>query len=312
MNQIHTNIPQRAVTEAQAVAEIEMRAQAAGKIYKQLDGLDYTVLVPPGWTLESVDAVKTPNQIVRYVQTRSTESFIAYMQRWKQESTEYFYAPEGHGVVAIVDAQELDGEFLCFENHSVRLDLKTFANWDELIQKNKTRWTQVEFARFIENNRMFIKSVEQGQYAVTDDGATLKTPTAGQMRMIARNFRITRNMKLKTAVDLENGDSSFQFINQTTNESDDVTMPEWLHLQMKAYEGSTERIPVWLRLSYDVDGNTGALSLSYEIADLSDVMRFAFEQEIAPAKKALEGLWIHGDRTMQTDLTPIEEPGWRS
>lgn len=226
------------------------------------------VALPPGWKLEERDDEKlysTPVRKKGTIHIDDRDSFIEYINIHKIDDQTNIYCQ--------ADYKESKVGFKCIINdHAGTADGQAWrdhqAHYEPLFSEEWKRWTlnddkefnQIEFARFIEDNRDDIASV-QGM------------PSGSELLEMAISFEANQDLRLKSHIRLQNGGVNLNFV----QDDDDQTL-----VKMKMFEKIAIGIPVFwngdayqitARLRYRV--REGKLTFWYELIRSDKVLEDA-------------------------------------
>lgn len=183
----NNNENQVQTSAALGVASVENRQ------FQQLDG-EYGTLLPPGYTVEFFDELKSQPRRIKCNQKFSTvESFVEYLNNFKIDDMSIVtgncrnvYKNQGGELFTAVIDYHSDSFNPAWCNHSVSLEAITDKDWILWHENEKVRMTQRDFIHFIEDNAQSIAAPD----------------IAGIIEKV-RKVTVTNNQKLSHKVDDE-------------------------------------------------------------------------------------------------------------
>jgi len=193
----------------------------------------YTV-VPKDYQIQDLEKyLPTPLRVRQHVTLNDTDSFIEYVKAYaKQHSTRLFFANEGEAFDAVIDYHEsADAPAWC-EHKATFKPVRSveFTTW---MDRNKKQFTQVDFARFLEENLPDV---------VEPEGAVLLE--------VALTMEAKKEVTFSSGVRLATGQIQFQYDEEVrgTAKKGTLEIPEQFVLGISIHEnGPAYRIPVRLR-----------------------------------------------------------------
>ncbi|MCG8991789.1 YfdQ family protein [Laribacter hongkongensis] len=154
------------------------------------------------------------------------------------------------------------------------------VEWARWTKKNRSTFTQVEFALFIEDNLQDIASVEG-------------MPTGTQMLEMAMNLEANQDSRFKSNIRLQSGGTELAFVQK----EDDATLEKMRLFERFSigippfFNGSSFRIDA--RLRYRV--RDGKLTFWFELIREDKVLQAAAEEEISKIAEATTLTVLHGN-----------------
>jgi uncharacterized protein YfdQ (DUF2303 family) len=196
------------------------------------DGL-YAV-VPKDYQIQDLEKyLPTPLRVRQHVTLNDTASFIDYVKAYaKQPSTRLFFANEGEAFEAVIDYHESAGAPAWCEHKATFKPVRSveFTTW---MERNKKQFTQVDFARFLEENLPDV---------VEPEGAVLLE--------VALTMEAKKEVTFSSGMRLATGQIQFQYDEEVrgTAKKGTLEIPEQFVLGIAIHEnGPAYRIPVRLR-----------------------------------------------------------------
>lgn len=191
-------------------------------------------LEPSGTVIFDLEKyLPAPRRVVQKVAFEDVASFVAYVNRFKQDSTTIFSAPTYGTFAAILDYHKgPDAPAWC--SHIAKLKLQTTEEWDAWRSKNREQMDQTDFAEFLEEHCREI--VE---------------PPAATMLEIALNFEAKKDVKFRSGMRLENGDVSFVYNEEIkgTTRGGNVEVPSKFKIFLAVFKGQGQQF-IEARLRY--------------------------------------------------------------
>ena len=242
---------QAAIAAGMAIGEPRVVQMAGGEA-------QYTV-VPEGCELHSLEEfLPRPLRIKQKVELHDPASFIDYVKEFGRNGVShiFFYgerpgqaAREVEEFVAVLDYHEgaggVDTPGWC--GHVATYPCRRSVEFTDWMERNKKAMSQVDFARFLEDNLPDI--VE---------------PKGADLLQIALTLETQKEVTYSSGVRLNNGQVQFQFdeIVRGTSAKGTIEIPEQFTLGIAIHEGGPAyRIPVRLRWRL----SDGKVSLWYEL-----------------------------------------------
>lgn len=258
---------------ANAIRPAELVTQSQGHIKRYA--------LPPGWTEKTFDEEKMLSQPHRKngtIHLNEIDSFISYINRHKssdEATTIYTIADYVNGTVSFKCILNDHRPYDQAEQTQEWRDFVAFytpeksVEWTRWTENNKTDFTQLGFALFIEDNLQDIAAVES-------------MPTAQQLLEMATKFQATMDMRYKSNIRTQSGGVNLTFVND-----DDAQTVE----SMKLFEKISIGIPVfWGGPAYRIDARLryrvreGGLKFWYELIREDKVMEDATKTMIDQIK----------------------------
>jgi uncharacterized protein YfdQ (DUF2303 family) len=191
-------------------------------------------VVPKDYEIQNLEGyLPKPLRIRQHVTFHDTNSFIEYLKAYAtQSATRLFFATEGEAFEAVIDYHETsDTPGWCTHIASFKPAKSVeFATW---MDRNKKQFTQVDFARFLEEN---LPDVVE--------------PTGAELLEVALTMEAKKEVTFSSGVRLANGQIQFQYDEEVrgTAKKGTLEIPEQFVLGIAIHEnGPAYRIPVRLR-----------------------------------------------------------------
>ena len=152
-------------------------------------------VVPKDYEIQDLEQyLPKPLRVRQHVTLNDTDSFIEYVKAYaKQPTTRLFFANEGEAFEAVIDYHEsADAPAWC-EHKATFKPVRSveFTTW---MERNRKQFTQVDFARFLEENLPDV---------VEPEGAVLLE--------VALTMEAKKEVTFSSGVRLANGQIQFQY-----------------------------------------------------------------------------------------------------
>jgi len=191
----------------------------------------YTV-VPEGYKLADLESfLPRPLRIKQEATLYDADSFIDYVQEFKTGATLIFFDVQDESFAAAFDYHKLEEPSWC--DHSARFKPRRSVEFEAWLSANRKQMTQVEFARFIEENMPDI--VE---------------PPSAQLLQMTLTFEAKKSVEFASGVRLSSGQIQFQYdeIVRGAAQKGTIEVPETFILGIPIHvNGPAYRINVRLR-----------------------------------------------------------------
>jgi uncharacterized protein YfdQ (DUF2303 family) len=217
--------------------------------------------LPPGWTLQLLDDEKFlpyPRRVRATAAVDDLASFIAYIERntaAQPATTVWCKTDPVDGALrflAILNDNEDEQDLAGWRDHRCAFEPRKSVEWLRWKAADRKQFSQLEFAAFLEDNRVDIATV---------DGL----PTGAQMLELALNMEATQDVRFKSAIRLASGGVQLQFV----QDDDAQTLA-----RMQLFERFAIGIPVfWGGAPYRLDAR-----LRYRVRDGRAVFWFELER----------------------------------
>ena len=229
-------------------------------------GVASYAVVPKGYDLKSLEEfLQRPLRIRESVALQDTDSFILYVNDFHAETSRIFFNVDAEQFAAVLDYHgSTDEPSWC--GHVATFTPRKSEEWKTWMASNRKQMTQVEFARFVEDNLPDIKE-----------------PNSAEFLQVALTFEAKKSVEFSSGVRLASGQIQFQYDEIVRGAAHKGTMevPEQFVLGISIHiNGPAYRITV--RLRWRLDGSK--LLFWYEIVRphkfLEDALR-EIQQRIA-------------------------------
>jgi uncharacterized protein YfdQ (DUF2303 family) len=271
-----TKTPETA-NEAGTIAELAVRAAGAPQVVSTPGGREF-LLRPHGYTHEDVTPrnkldVLMPKLIEQGVTLQNAEALIAYLERYKGETSMMFADVEKNRIVGAIDYHAPDKAALI--KHRAVLDLPYSEEWKTWSAIDGTLKPQLEFARFIEEN-----------------APDIKAPDAGTLLDAVRDLQAKRSVNFIKAVRTASDNENFEY-NDTTEArtKGDIELPTKFVLGIPVYFGDpATEVQAFLRWRLD-EGN---LKLGIKLHRAEFIRQAAFNLIVTNAAERTGLLAVFG------------------
>lgn len=152
------------------------------------------------------------------------------------------------------------GDFTATYACPLSIEWKRWTSKSQHAAEDKKGMRHPDFIQFIEDNLLDITK-----------------PASGAMLAAVRSFEAKQDVKFKSAVRLDNGDTAFAYSEETTGTAVDgrLTLPETFELTIPVFEGGQPYL-VEAKLRYRIGG--GGLTLWYELVRPHKIIEHAFNE----------------------------------
>lgn len=230
-------------------------------------------IVPDGYKLEDLELFDdNPRRIRQKVLTHTARSFCKYVKEFKTETTVIFANKSAQAFEAHLEYHDSVEQTASWNGHKVTYTCPIDLRWKTWTGSDGKSMSQVEFARFIENNLPDIVS-----------------PSGSDMLTISKALQAKKSVDFKSDQRLSNGDIQFTYNETTTATSGagSLEVPEEFTLGIPVYEGG-QAYEVKARLRYRI--NEGKLSMWYELIRPERMQEDAFQNVMDEITKATDGI----------------------
>lgn len=233
-------------TEHEAAVATQMRANAITFV----EGHPVAIVPTETKLIDLEPYLPAPLVKRAQVNAQDSDSFIRYVNEHKFEATRIFASVDGNGATfnAILDYHLANGGEADRGLHRANYALKHSVEWLRWKQRDGQKFTQKEFAKFIEDNLVDFVS-----------------PPGAEMFDIATTLEATTSVNFKKGIRLQNGNESLLY--QETTEAKagaagELEIPKEIRIMIPVFDRQDSTF-VTLRLRYRIDD--GTLTFSYEI-----------------------------------------------
>lgn len=252
-----------------AVEALIAQGRAIGNKIEGPDGREY-LIVPSGMNVAELQPLERRLMRIKAgALFEDSESFVAYVNRFKTQTTQVFAATSSPLVTAALDYHGPGQPSHCA--HVAQYAPKLSTEW--------TRWTtakpmpQAEFAEFVEENRRDV--VE---------------PAAAVLLDVVTKFKATKKQDYDSVVYQPNGDVTIAWSDKTEMAGKPgVAVPSELQLGIPVFFGGAPyKVPVFMRYRLA----DGKLTFTVKIDRADYILEDAFKESLASISKAI-GIGIY-------------------
>lgn len=196
----------------------------------------YTV-VPEGYQIRSLEPyLPSPSRVKQQAELHDADSFIAYVKEFGRSGVSHVFFDAGkESFTAVLDYHQADEGWLWpgWCEHVARFVTRRAIEFTTWIEQNRKQMTQVDCARFLEENLPDV---------VEPEGATLLA--------IALTFEAKKDVEFSSGIRLQNGQIQFQYneVVRGAAQKGTLEVPEQFVLGIPIHVGGPAyRIPVRFR-----------------------------------------------------------------
>ena len=210
---------------------------------------------------------KSPKRVKSLVTVSDPESFVVYFNLFKDDNSRVFADETARSVKAVLD-YHLAGKPSDprWGEHRVILQMAHSDPWKVWTASNNKKFTQLEFAEFLEQNAIDISQ-----------------PSPAAMMEVSRDLQATTEVEFGSALRNNDGQVRFKYTETTkaTVGASQIAVPEQFSLELPVFVRSAEiRLDALLRFRTA----QGKLTIWYTLVRPEEYVRLAFteaRQEIA-------------------------------
>lgn len=213
--------------------------------------------------------LERPYHLTQNVKLLSVDSFIDYFNRFATESSTIFIDDNNTKFIAVLDYHDSPTEPKWKRHTAIYVCPKT-TEWNSWIKSNNEKFSQEDFALFIEEN---LREIAE------PDGAT--------MLEIASSLKAKKSVDFKSGIRLDNGEVQFNYTESIAGSAGiagQLSIPEKFKLVLQPFlNGAAYEVEA--RFRYRI--NQGQLALWYTLIRPHAVVDDAFKDCV---KKVGEGI----------------------
>lgn len=244
-----------------AIAKIRDLARAAMPVIA-LEKHKAVAVVPLGFSLSPIPEVDVERDAPRRINVRhvveTMESFVAYLERFKQASTIVYGTAAKAEMMAVIDHFEVSKP--AYADHRCTLKPRYSDSFKAWFAINGKPLNQIQMTRFLEENYIDITA-----------------PAGATMLEIAMSIEASKTGSFRSSVRLANGSHQLTYDEKVDgkagSETNRLVIPEKVVLFLAVFEGQAGR-EVHAHFRYNTDG--GKLVLQFDLWRLAQVVREAF------------------------------------
>ena len=230
--------------------------------------------VPEGMKVEKLPRLRDlPNRIKGSLKVVEVKSFIDYWQKFSSDKSVILANLEQEEFRAVFDYHEPDKP--AWLDHTCILKCQTSTEWRTWFRKNKSMFSQVDFAEFIEANAIDIIN-----------------PSAADMIEVAMTLQANKKVKFNSGVRLDNGQIQLGYhevIEGSAGAKGQLKIPDKFSLALRIFQGG-DKYDVECHLRYRI--NDGDLRFFYQIIRPERLLEDAFNLVKEQVEKGCSGAAI--------------------
>lgn len=234
----------------------------------------FVIAAPAGWNMHKTAPLEPPlPRIVQSVTLHDSDSFVAYVERYKSEATRLFAEPgflanKAAHITAVFDYHQPATPDRCA--HVARYQPRYSDQWKVWEAVDGKQMRQAEFAEFIEENR-----------------ADIREPLAAPLLDIVRTFKASKKVEYDSVVYQPNGDVMLSYDERTNQQGKSGLLPEIMKLGIPVYfRGYPYAVPIFVR--YRVGNGGVAFQLKRDRPDLVEDDAFNGLVKVIEEKTGIE------------------------
>lgn len=266
-------------TNADAVAELARNGVVTPQVIKTESGREFLILPSTGGSASCHDVTAPgsqldadPKWIADKITVQTTDSLIAYVERFGTDGTSLFADIGQNRIVAAIDFHDVDDKgalSVARVEHTATLDLPYSVEWKLWTSIDQKLMGQLEFARFLEENL-----------------ADIEAPAGADLLETCRDLQARRKVNFTKAVRTASDNESFEYSDETTatSKKGDVEIPSRLMLRIPVYfGGQTYSVPAFLR--WRLEEGEG-LKLGIKLHNPEHIRQAVFKEVVEQAASA--------------------------
>lgn len=267
---------------------------AQGTVHRVTGDTKPFLLLPQGYTMQDMEThLPEPLAARSTVTLNDAESFVGYINRFKDADTVVFANLEDRKFEAVIDYHEAPyGEGADrasvkprWGKHRAKFDCQTTPVWDEWTNEANDRKpkSQVDFARFIEEHIPHIAR-----------------PAGGVLMEMCLNLEAKKDVQFRASTRLADGQHQFRYEEtiqgQAGSQSGMVAIPDGFVVAVEPIRGVGLKA-IDARFRYRI--SSGQLSMWYELVRPDDVLEAAFAELVTIMRQEL------GDTPVLAGCAPV-------
>lgn len=258
---------------AQTVEQLTERAQQP----QELNGVPFMVLSSSQSVTSLEKYLDHPRRAFGTFDAGDIPSFITIVKQRKRDSSRFELLDQSRFRVVVNarsgDQSEWEDDIVEFRfRHSAAFLIWRMGGGDMMSAKR--------FAEFIEDNRLDVHQVMDGDRVVS--------PSAADMIDLARNIRGKANVEFSEDIDEmtgARGASYSETITLSGGQKGNLEIPGSFVIAIEIFEGDTERTPINVIMRCRV--HDGKVQFSYKLDLLDDVVKKVFEKHAEHVQKEI-------------------------
>jgi uncharacterized protein YfdQ (DUF2303 family) len=238
-------------------------------------------LMPADWAVQDLSKFLPPPERIRQrVELLTLESFIAYAAAFKDSESAILADETNAQYEAVLDYHLASEGMRGTCEHIAKYTCPKSDPWQIWSAASGKRFTQVDFARFLEDNLPDITK-----------------PVAADLLQIVLKLQIIKSAEFESDIRLDNGQTQLTYLEKIRNSSDtkrgEMKIPDSFTLAIPVFVDGA-KYPLKARLRYRLD--EAKLSLWYELERPNDVFRAAVKGVSDSIRKGLEGVAFYAGK----------------
>lgn len=190
-----------------------------------------------------------PERKIGTASVDTIESFIELLDRHKTENSVIFADTDWNkpSLTAVVDySGQTDADFGA---HRIRYDFPRSEEWKVWVGKHSKPLGQVDFAEFIEDHIQDLSAPDTLEEEQFERLFSCKVGYPNDLVMLSRGLQINAEVRVKTALKLQSGESQIVFEEDHKNaDGQPISVPGVFIINIPIFHGgASTRIPVRLR-----------------------------------------------------------------
>lgn len=254
---------------AEGLEKVVRAGQLIGDAKSVEGGAIPYAVVPNDATVEDLEhLLPSPVRARGDVQAKSAETLAAYIVRLKTDATALFADQQAFKIVGIIDYHAPDAP--AFREHRVSYSAPRSLEWATWRGASGKKMTQADFAQFIEDNVVDIRS-----------------PVGADVLEVSRSLQAKKKVEFGSAIRLADGAQQFSY-SETVDGSTakgSIKVPEEFTLGIPVFFGG-DLYEVKARLRYRIQ--EGQLALWFDLYRPEHIEKDAFEAVCDHVSKATE------------------------
>jgi uncharacterized protein YfdQ (DUF2303 family) len=217
-----------------------------------------------------------PKRKKGHVVVRDVASFLSYLGKHGDESSEIYADRQQLSVTAVLDAHGQDAPN--WGVHRLTLKLKHSDEFEAWRQSSGRMMGQAAFAEFMEEHR-----------------SAVREPTGADMLELVQSFHATTKVTFKSGTVLHSGQRQLQYVEETAasaGSKGQLVIPQTFTLGLAVFDGATEADAVTARLRYRIED--GRLQLGFILDRLVDVVTGAYKAVVDSVDAGAEQPILYG------------------
>ena len=247
----------------------ELVKLGASQVIHNKEGIPF-VVIGDDYHLESIEEfLPNPVKVRQIVKINTAQSFINYINRFKNAHTTIFANDSDYRFSAVIDYHASQDEPGSHCHHAL-YNCPSSREWQAWQSHDNSKMDQTNFAEFLEERAEDIVS-----------------PSGAELLEIALKFNVIRKAVFGSAMRLSTGE--YQFTYSEDNQKGTVELPEQIKLGLSPFHNG-EKYEVKAKLYYRLQ--EGKLVLWYKLVEPERVIEDAFNEVTQTIKEGIGDLMI--------------------